>query len=176
MSMALNNMCSKEWQMYIFSLSLFTSSAFSYWISNMHLKCVIFKTKLTPQCAPPEFSISGNGNFILPVTQSKGCGVIIDSFSSHSTFNKSCCLFLRGMDCYSRTQSEIQSLFCPLRGPHELDPSLPWLYFLPVSPSPSLFEPLVFWLFYKHAMFSPQGLKDYSSSYLETFPSWNPHN
>lgn len=80
-------MCSKEWQMYIFSLSLFTSSAFSYWISNMHLKCVIFKTKLIPQCAPPEFSISGNGNFILPVTQSKGCGVIIDSFSSHSTFN-----------------------------------------------------------------------------------------
>lgn len=93
-----------------------------------------------------------------------------------STISKSCCLFLRGMDCYSRTQSEIQSLFCPLRGPHELDPSLPWLYFLPVSPSPSLFEPLVFWLFYKHAMFSPQGLKDYSSSYLETFPSWNPHN
>lgn len=53
----------------------------------LDLKCVIFKTKLTPQYAPPEFSISGNGNFILPVTQSKGCGVIIDSFSSHSTFN-----------------------------------------------------------------------------------------
>lgn len=69
--------------MYMSSLPLFTFSGSSFWSSNVYLKCTIFKAKLfiiIPQCAPsPGFPISGHGNFMLPVTQSRGQGVIIDS-------------------------------------------------------------------------------------------------